>query len=258
MSIHPELFHPPPHDVPRPVVAYVVDLQRGGGLPPHSHPRAQLIAIVSGSIAVTTHDGTFVVPAERALWIPADVVHETRHLASTRLRTLYVAQDAAPGLPTVTTVVQVSPLMRCLVDAFIGRPRDYDQHGADGRLIAVLLDQVANSTALPLSLPMPRAPTLRHLADQILAAPDDPRGMREWAQLLGLSPRTLERHFKKDTGITLRKFRQQAKLFKALDMLSTGCPVGTISDELGFEGPSAFIAMFKAAFGVTPGRYLDS
>jgi AraC-like DNA-binding protein len=32
--------------------------------------------------------------------------------------------------------------------------------------------------------------------------------------------------------------------------------VSRISDLLGFGEPSAFIAMFKAAYGVSPGRYL--
>jgi len=49
--------------------------------------------------------------------------------------------------------------------------------------------------------------------------------------------------------------RRQAKLFKALELLSTGISVSEISDQLGFEEPSPFIAMFKAAFGVSPARY---
>jgi AraC-like DNA-binding protein len=55
----------------------------------------------------------------------------------------------------------------------------------------------------------------------------------------------------------MRTFRRQAKLLKALELLSSNMPVSRISDALGFGEPSAFIAMFKTAFGVTPGRYLS-
>jgi AraC-like DNA-binding protein len=40
-----------------------------------------------------------------------------------------------------------------------------------------------------------------------------------------------------------------------VEWLSLGVPVGEVSDRLGYEGPSAFVAGFRKAFGVTPGRY---
>ena len=52
-----------------------------------------------------------------------------------------------------------------------------------------------------------------------------------------------------------RNWRKQARLMRALELLADGVPVSDVSDRLGYEGPSAFIAMFRQAFGVTPGRY---
>lgn len=255
-AIHPEVLEAPARDYPCRIVAYVLDLKRGGGLPPHSHQRAQLLAVTSGSIAVTAEGSTFVAPPERAVWVPANTIHETRHLASTRLRTLYVAADAAPNLPGRTSVVQVSPLMRELMNVIISRPRFYDETGSDGRLISVLLDQLVGSTALPLNLPMPTSELLLLVATRVLEAPADAQTLGDLAQSLGMSPRTLERQFKMETGLSLRSFRRQAKLLRALELLSSDMSVSKVSDELGFGEPSAFIAMFRAAFGVTPGRYL--
>ena len=42
---------------------------------------------------------------------------------------------------------------------------------------------------------------------------------------------------------------------KAVEWLSLGASVGEVADRLGYEGPSAFVAGFRKAFGVTPGRY---
>jgi AraC-like DNA-binding protein len=256
-AVHPDVLVPPAEEVPRRIVAYVLDLQRGGGRPPHQHARAQLLAVTSGSIAVVAEGATFVAPPERGIWVPAQTLHATRHLASTRLRTLYIDPAACDALPSRTTVVQISPLMRELLTAVASRPRCYDENGADGRLIDVLLDQVASSRALPLNLPMPSSAALQTVAMQLLDAPAEPFALSVVCRSLGLSPRTLQRQFKGETGLSLRSFRRQAKLIKALELLSARMPVSRISDLLGFGEPSAFIAMFRAAYGVTPGRYLQ-
>jgi AraC-like DNA-binding protein/quercetin dioxygenase-like cupin family protein len=256
-QIHPDVCVQPTGGEKQRAVAYVSELRRGGGLSPHSHLRAQLLAVTSGSIAVTAEGSTFVAPPERAVWVPANTVHETRHLASTRLRTLYIATDPGMALPAKTTVVQISPLMRELITAIVARPRDYEERGSDGRLVAVLIDQIAASRALPLNLPIPKSENLLALAYRVLDMPADVPNLAQLARSLNMSPRTLERQFKAETGLSIRSFRRQAKLFKALEMLSSNVPVSRISDTLGFGEPSAFIAMFKTAFGVTPGHYLS-
>jgi AraC-like DNA-binding protein/quercetin dioxygenase-like cupin family protein len=254
--IHPQLREAPKGHFQQRVVAYVLDLKRGGGLPPHRHQRAQLLAVTSGSIAVTAEGSTFVAPPERAVWVPANTVHETRHLTSTRLQTLYVSADAAPELSRRTTVLQVGPLMRELMNVIVARPRLHHEGGADGRLVSVLLDQLSTAAALPLNLPMPKSQQLLSIAADLLEAPTRVPSLSELAHATQRSPRTLERQFKSETGLSLRSFRRQAKLLRSLELLSSDMSVSAVSDQLGFGEPSAFIAMFRAAFGVTPGRYL--
>jgi AraC-like DNA-binding protein/quercetin dioxygenase-like cupin family protein len=255
-AVHPDLLMPPLEERTQRVIAYVSDLSRGGGLPAHRHARAQLLAVTSGSIAVTAEGSTFVAPPERAVWVPAATVHETRHLASTRLRTFYVAPESARRLPQHTTVLQVGPLMREVISALVARPRDYDEDGPDGRLVTVLLDLIEASPGLELSVPIPKSNDLVGLAYRILEAPAAPSELGDHARNLNISARTLERRFKSETGISLRSYRRQAKLLKALELLASGMPVSRISDLLGFNEPSAFIGMFKNATGITPGRYL--
>jgi AraC-like DNA-binding protein/quercetin dioxygenase-like cupin family protein len=257
-TLNPDVLAPPPPDAEARMIAYAADLERGGGTDTHSHGRGQLLATVAGAIAVTTELGTYVVPPERALWIPAGVPHHTRHLASTRLRTLYISEAPDLALPKNTGVVQVSPLLRCLIDAAMALPRDYDEAGAAGRLVAVLIDQIGMSDELPLHVPLPQSGPLRIMAERMLREPANRRLIEDWAGDFAVSARTLERRFKLETGMTIRTFRIQAKLFRALELLSQHVPVGDISDALGFEAPSTFIAMFRKAFGVTPARYLST
>ena len=70
---------------PRAVVAIGTDYAHGQVLPLHRHRRAQLLYGATGVMQVSTADGNWVVPPQRAVWIPPGVDHEVLMLGvSTR------------------------------------------------------------------------------------------------------------------------------------------------------------------------------
>ena len=185
-----------------------------------------------------------------------NTMHATRHLTSTRLQTFYISADALPELSRRTTVVQIGPLMRELMNVIVARPRQYDERGADGRLVSVLLDELATAAALPLNLPMPKSQDLLSIATDLLESPTAVNRCAIWPMPCRGRPAPLSGSSRPETGLSLRSFRRQAKLLRSLELLSSDMSVSAVSDQLGFGEPSAFIAMFRATFGVTPGRYL--
>lgn len=106
------------------------------------------------------------------------------------------------------------------------------------------------------AMPMPADPRLQDLANTLLDTPDDTAGIDEWAQRLNMSSRTVMRRFRQETGVTLGHWRQRARLLRALEMLSRGGSVTEAALSVGYESTSAFIGSFRAAFGMTPTRYL--
>ena len=80
--------------------------------------------------------------------------------------------------------------------------------------------------------------------------------MAEWAKRIAMSERTLARLIVTETGMTFGRWRQQLHIIIALQRLSSGHSVQTVSQDLGYESVSAFITMFKKALGKSPGRYL--
>ena len=50
----------------------------------------------------------------------------------------------------------------------------------------------------------------------------------------------------------------QLRLLHALKLLAARRPVTAIAIEVGYDSPSAFIAMFKRTLGTTPHRYFES
>jgi AraC-like DNA-binding protein len=72
------------------------------------------------------------------------------------------------------------------------------------------------------------------------------------------SARTLYRRFLKETGITLARWMQQARLLESIRRLAAGDPVTTVALDLGYESPSAFSTMFRRALGIAPRAFLAS
>jgi len=253
MALSPEIESV--HDLPRPVAATATNYPPGHSIDWHSHPKGQLIHGISGVMTVTTAAGVWVIPPGRAVWVPAGIRHRVDIAGLGRMRSLFVAPDAAADLPADCAVVTVPPLLRELILEAVALPKLYDEAGADGRLMAVILDCLRKLKPTPLYLPIPADVRLRRITDVVAADPADRTPLTAWAKRAGASARTLARLFVKDTGLTFGTWRQQARLLKALEWLAEGKPVTAIALDLGYDSPSAFIAMFRRAMRVSPGRY---
>ena len=81
--------------VPRPIAAMAKDFPHGHHIPVDRHERGQLVYAVSGVMTVTTPHGTWVVPPQRAVWVPPRTDHESRMSGHVQMRTLYLRRDAA-------------------------------------------------------------------------------------------------------------------------------------------------------------------
>ena len=221
----------------------------------HSHPTAQLIYAVTGVIVVSVKDGQWVLPPTRGLWIPAGMPHETRAVGKVLLHSMYVRQDARPGLPTACLVLQISPLLRELIVAAVAVPQPCDPETRDGRLMALVLDELLVAPSLPLRLPWPAEPAILAICQQLVAHPEDTSTLDAWAKRLGVDAKTIQRRFARETGLSFGRWRQQARLVHALERLASGDRILDVSLDLGYSSPSAFSSMFKRQFGSVPSSY---
>jgi AraC-like DNA-binding protein len=226
-------------------------------IPPHHHDSAQLIHASEGVMTVETEDGLWVVPPARAVWVPAFVRHSIAMSGTVRIRTIYLARATAPIPGPRCYVVQVSPLLHESILRAIDFRQPYPEDSAEARIAAVIRDEIREAKTAPLHLPMPNDPRARRVADAFRSTPCLRRTRREWARDAGASERTLERLFQAEVGTSFGKWQQQARLLRALEVLAAGESVSTTALEVGFETPSAFIAMFRRALGTTPARYFQ-
>ncbi|MEP0522339.1 MAG: helix-turn-helix transcriptional regulator [Hyphomicrobiales bacterium] len=253
--LHPDMYLQTDHDLPRAAIGYACARVRGAMNPSHSHWRGQLIYAISGSLKVISTAGTWIVPPERAVWMPSNVEHAVQSLTEAETRFLYLDPDVYSGLPSKVTVIHMTPLMRECLLAFLSLPRFYDEDGIAKHLVAIMVEELRVMPVMPLHLPQPKTPSLQKAANALIADIGNTPKLSTLAHEAGLSVRSFERHFQKETGLTWRKWMLQAKLMEAISQLSGGERVGDVAHSLGYEGPSAFVSMFKKATGMTPGKY---
>ncbi|HEY0526038.1 MAG TPA: helix-turn-helix transcriptional regulator [Stellaceae bacterium] len=254
-SIDPDDYQ----DVPRPVAAMAKTFPSGTSVAPHRHRRAQLVFATSGVMRVTAPaGGAWIVPPQRAVWVPAGTEHAIRMSGEVAMRTLYVAPDAAEGLPRACAVIEVSPLLRELILAALAEPVEYDEDGRAGLIVRLILHELRAIAAVPaLHLPWPERDrrllaVCRGLADD----PACPDTIDAWGERVGASGRTLARLFQNELGMSFLAWRRQFRLAEALSRLAGGAPVAQVARDLGYAGPSAFTAMFRRTLGAAPGEYM--
>lgn len=244
--------------VPRPVAVLAEEYSEGFIHPKHSHERSQLIYAPEGVMSVVTVQGTYIIPPQRAVWIPGGVVHEVHCRTAVSLRTLYVEAGAHPGLPTECRVIAVPNLLRELILEGMEIPVEYDLNGRDGRVMQLILDEIVAIPDAKLHVPMPTTRRLRLICTEILDYPARNEVIDELASKAGCSRRTFTRMFRKETGMSFSAWRQHVRLLEATSRLATGQPVSRVAFDVGYNSQSAFTAMFHRVFGATPTEYLSN
>lgn len=223
----------------------------------HSHSNfAQIMYSVRGAMTVVTQEGRWVLPPQRALWIPAEVIHSTIQPRPVSMRTLYI-RKSIPGIPNWKDcqLLQVSPLIRELILECVKFEKNYLTKSPTERLVRVLLDhlKLLNQNAFHLPEPVdPRALKASNIMKENIGSSSN---IKMIAQAVGASERTLERLFSSQCGMGVSAWRQRLRLMIALEYLAAGETVNTTADAVGYENTSSFIAVFKSVFGCTPSKY---
>ena len=244
-------------DSPRDVVCFGREYPARYHVAAHHHPRAQLVNAESGVMSVKAGGGAWVVPPGYAVWVPAGVVHEVESLGALSMRGIY-CREAVLGVdaPNTCRVVEVSPLLRELIQRAILFDVDAAPSPREARVQKVILDEILHLPEAPLFVPLPTDSRLKRVTDVLMATPGDARDLEDWAQVSGASSRTLARLFRRETGLSFREWRARLRLMAGLQKLAAGDSVTTVALDIGYSGPSAFIAAFKGFTGHTPGEYL--
>ncbi|MEM7288061.1 MAG: helix-turn-helix transcriptional regulator [Actinomycetota bacterium] len=218
----------------------------------HAHDEHQLVYSGHGVLSVETEGSRWVLPTQRAAWVPAGVTHTVFAESTTTMAALYI-EDLGPPARDGVAVFAVSALLRQLVLHLVAD----DTAGPERRRVEqVTIDQIAAAPSEPLRLQRLVDPRLRIVEEALRRDPRDDRTLRAFGDIAGASERTLQRLFVAETGTTFGRWRTRLRLQHGLIWLGRGESVTTAATRSGYDQPSAFIAAFRATFGTTPGRFV--
>lgn len=258
MTLH-QVDTPQGHLAGPPVRALTRTYTDGSVIPHHRHERGQIVYAVSGVMKMSALDRLWLIPPQRALWVPPNLDHSLHAMGTVELRSVFVHPRTIPSTyPASPTVVSVSPLLRELLVRAVSILEDYEADGRDGLVMALILRELEWKADAPWCLPMGRDSRLARVCSAIIEHPDDNRTLADWGKTTGASARTLARLFAEETGLSFQHWRQQARVVLSLPRLAAGVPVTVVAADLGYETPGAFAAMFRRFTGQSPSRYFMS
>ncbi|WFU55183.1 helix-turn-helix transcriptional regulator [Bradyrhizobium pachyrhizi] len=245
-----------PDQFDRPINSFCIETgEENDELPLHSHRKGQLVVASHGSVMCRAPGGLWIVPPQGAVWIPAGILHSNCISDYGKVFVVFIDPKAS-NLPTTCCTFTISSLVRELIHRLSAFPPLYPVEGPTSRLGRVLLDELVQMSTEQMYLPISPDSRLQHLAASLLNDPSDRSTIEELAARYAMSERTFARLVLKETGMTYGRWRQRLHVLVALQRLSAGATVQTVSVDLGYEAPSAFITMFKKMMGKSPRRFL--
>jgi AraC-like DNA-binding protein len=235
--------------------------RKGVRLGTHMHREAQLVYAARGTMQVTTPKGRWLVPPDRAVWVPARLEHAIDVLADIEMRTLYfdlawLEREQRSASLDAEFVVRVSPLLHQAILAIFDIRNSPERTALLVKLAVLELHQAEDSATF---IPLPHEPRCRRAADIVLA---DPTGLHEieaLAREVGTSARTLSRLFSSETQLSFKSWCQRARIAAAIEKLSTDTNVSVkqLASDLGYASVPAFSHAFRQVTGKTPTEFAD-
>ena len=250
-STNPDDFQ----NLPRRVAAMAKHFPSGFEIAPHAHLRSQLLFAVSGVMHVRTADEAWIVPPDRAVYVPPGITHAVGMRGDVEMRTLYIRDDRDADFPARPTVLAVSELLRALVLALLREEVLYDERGRGGAIAQLVLSEVAIAPRLDLSVPMPADARLRRVCDALLADPASNWSLERWSEVAGASARTLARLFEREVGMSFALWRRRVRFHRSIEDLVAGRGVASVARAAGYRSASAYTAAFRKIMGVSPSAF---
>ncbi|WP_315738626.1 MULTISPECIES: helix-turn-helix transcriptional regulator [unclassified Bradyrhizobium] len=234
---------------------------KGARLDPHMHRESQLIYASRGTMQVTTPRGRWLVPPDRAVWVPARHGHAIDMLADSQMRTLYfeldwLKRETRGARLDREFVVQVSPLLHQAILALFAADGGPERTALLVRLALLELRRAEDSSTF---IPLPQDPRARRAAQLVLASPASEQDLATLAGKVGSSARTLSRLFAAETRLSFKAWCQRARIAAAIERLSTDrhLSVKQLAADLGYASVPAFSHAFRQVTGRTPTEFAE-
>ncbi|WP_299004021.1 helix-turn-helix transcriptional regulator [uncultured Shewanella sp.] len=224
---------------------------------PHHHTWCQLQYAVKGTMNIIADNQSFVIPPQRAVWLPKYITHQVNNLSTVDYRSLHISDELGEEIGNKIKVIEVSDFLKELILRGCNAwQQPYHTDHIDRAMMTLIIEEIKHATESPLHLPWPSDPRLKTICQILQKNPADNRTLPELAALSGASVRTLNRIFIKECQLGFSDWRQKLRVLIGLERLQTNTSITQVALDLGYSSSSSFIQVFKKHLHASPKSYL--
>lgn len=222
---------------------------------PHQHVWGQIIAVKFGVVTLDIENERFIAPLGFAIWIPPNHQHSCINHQPARFRSINICEHEASKLSQTPSLLKLSNIALSIVDAFFERVTLQLATEQDYRKSQVFIDELHNAMVGHTYLPNSDHRLIQPILKALEKDPSIRLTLKEWAEKVFTTERTLARHFRKELGMSFNDWCQRLRFIHGIALLEKGETIEEIAFKVGYHSTSSFIAMFQNLSGTTPDRY---
>lgn len=225
----------------------------------HSHKKGQLIYVESGFQYLTVDGNMYLLPQNHAAWVPANTIHKTNsHSEKIRMMIMFSKTPNEDCFYDRLNIFIVPPVLKEMINYAEKWSKNREYNKNESFFLQALFNELPQfaKDSMQLCMPLPDDPRLKETLNHLHVHYMENVDIEDLSDLANLSTRSLERIFKKETGLTLRKYQQMLRITKSLELLSSNeMTISEIAFSVGYKSLQAYTNSFYSLMKYRPSEF---
>lgn len=226
----------------------------------HYHKKGQIVYVEQGFQYLTVNGKIYLVPQNHAAWIPSLAIHKTNtHSEKIKLMILFFEVDSSDIFYQDVHIFAVPPLLKEMIKYAEKWSKNEVEDPNETIFLHALLNELPQLVAesVQLEIRLPEDSRLKKAIDYLHEHYASNLKIEDLSEIAAISTRTLERIFKKETGLTLSKYQQILRIIKSLELLSSKkWTISEIAFKVGYQSVQAYTNSFTSIMLYPPSDFL--
>ncbi|MCC3215111.1 AraC family transcriptional regulator [Chryseobacterium sp. X308] len=226
----------------------------------HHHQKGQLVYVESGFQYITIEEKIYLLPQNHAVWIPPNAVHKTNsHSEKIKLMIMFADISTEEAFYHKVNVFSVPPVLKEMIKYAEKWSKLMTSDHNESLFLKAMFNELPRFVehSLTLHISLPKDKRLAKVIEHLHSCYRNEIKMEDLSDTVLLSFRTLERIFKKETGLTLSKYQQMLRIIKSLEHLSSGnLTISETAYEVGYKSVQAYTRSFQSVMKFRPTDFM--
>ncbi|PQA93178.1 AraC family transcriptional regulator [Chryseobacterium shigense] len=228
----------------------------------HTHKKGQLVYVESGFQYITVDGKIYLLPQNHAAWIPPGFMHKTNS-HSEKIKLMIMFADTNPNISFhhEINVFSVPPVLKEMIKYAERWSKNTSKDQDEMLFLQALFNELPRFVehSLKLHISLPKDKRLSEPMEYLHKHYQEDIRIEDLSDIVLLSLRTLERIFKKETGMTLSKYQQILRIIKSLELLSSGdLTISETAYKVGYRSVQAFTRSFQSVMQTKPTDFVKT